>query len=283
MIDINTCSVPEFLEALQNNEIKIDLNGHFMNLKMDNSWKEKSLLTQLKDFLEREIEREHSLPDIGIKWHLSIINGSCNCGERLYPEILDPTTIGFESECPYKDGLPLQTVRIEVPTGKMIFCNFFRCDGLFDPEDQYSDKFSINQIQGRINYAKHYAEKHNIGYAQMGNMSGDVYVNPGKDKVIIGSDNDYQKDYEAYGYTKPNPEWVQAVEDGFVSKGTIDMSMWRWMCIDESLLPEGIEVVERVDVDLVPGKYEIIHYYDTTPDSKEFSRFKYSTIERIQN
>jgi len=281
MINLETCNPTELLEALENNEIKIDLNGHFMNLKKENSWKEEAILKQLirhfKIVVKKDSEISRKYPALTFYDPES----TCNCGEILYLKILDPTALvlGYKSECPYKDGLPLQTVNIKVPTGRMIFCNFFRDEDLFDPKDKHSNKFSINQIQGRINYAKHYAENHNIGYGQMGNMSGDVYVNPAKDKVIIG--DCYPEDWEDYGYSGPDPEYTQAMKEGFESKGNISMSMWRWMCIDESLLPEGMEVEERVDVNLVPGTYQVIHYYDTTPNPKDYGLFKYSTIEKI--
>ena len=44
---------------------------------------------------------------------------------------------------------------------------------------------------------------------------------------------------------------------------------------------EDIKIAERLDVKVAPGRYKVIHYYDTAPDIKGISLFKYSTLERI--
>jgi len=146
---------------------------------------------------------------------------------------------------------------INVPTGDLIFTNYFTKEELYTMPN--------NCITGRNNLMQYLATK-NIGYGQMGNMSVSVYVKNTGDEIIIGSEYDYDGDYENY-----------VEHEGFKNIGDISLSVWRWMCGDLQVLkdngeklPTNLEINKKIDDDykdyiwtkVTPGTWVIEHFYD---------------------
>lgn len=155
---------------------------------------------------------------------------------------------------------------IDVPSGKFIITNHFgKNDDIYDPEDGRIGYESINALSGRIKMAEVLAEK-NIAYAQMGNMSINVYVNESGTEIIIGDEY----------YYDGNQEFIRSFE-GFKRIGYISLSVWRWQAADKEILkgfnypiPENLKEDDIVDhehmdyalLNIKPGRWKIEHFYD---------------------
>lgn len=178
---------------------------------------------------------------------------------------------------------------IEVPSGKLLFTNFFKQDKIYEFPDgvnQYDAEHSINSILGRNNLMQYLATQ-NIGYAQMGNMSVNVFVNKTGDEIIIGND---------YGYDRKTDREYTIKHKGFKNLGSISLSVWRWMCGDIQVLKEhGEELPDNLVVnkcvendykdyiltDVKPGKWKIEHYYDFSKGDDD--PIIYSRLKLIKN
>jgi len=254
------------------------------------------------------------------------------CGNNYPFIIIDKETIGIgpnykmedkgetDCTCVFSDGMKPQTIQFDVPTGVLVFSNFFdyrkpttksqkECDcyvnenredpsknemEIFEPKDKWAGEWSINEFLGRVNYMKHYAEKFNIAYGQMGNMSIGIFVNKEKNEIIIG--NPYAEDYEdeedENEETQENclnclQEHQKYKKMGFKQIATISLEMWRWMAADKSILDKyEIPLKEENDlfgiktVKVKKGKWEMTHYYDS--DEGKRDGFVYSHLKRIE-
>lgn len=164
----------------------------------------------------------------------------------------------------FKDAGKLVS-EINVPTGDLIFTNYFKKEELYTMPNEYKSENSINCIQGRYNLMQHLAAK-NIGYGQMGNMSVSVFVKNTGDEIIIGSEYDYDGDDENY-----------VEHEGFKKIGDISLSVWRWMCGDLQVLkdnneelPSNLVANKKIEDDykdyiwtkVKPGTWTIEHFYD---------------------
>ena len=162
---------------------------------------------------------------------------------------------------------------IEVPTGELLFTNFFKKEKIYTMPNEYSASNSINSINGRNNLMQ-YLSTQNIGYGQMGNMSVNIFVNNAGDEIIIGSE---------YGYNEEDGEF-DISHEGFTNYGSISLGVWRWMCGDIQILkehgekiPKNVEVNKHVEnnykdyicVLVKPGTWVIEHFYDLIDDDNE--------------
>jgi hypothetical protein len=152
---------------------------------------------------------------------------------------------------------------IEVPSGELIFTNYFEKDELYElPEDiKWNRENSINHLMGRLNLMEYLASK-NVGYGQMGNMDVTIFLKDTKDQIIVGSEygrRDHQMRHK--GYTK---------------LGSISLRVWRWMCADKQILIGHGENVEELSDTVVanvnPGRWVVEHYYDITGNDKIYSK-----------
>jgi hypothetical protein len=179
--------------------------------------------------------------------------------------------------------------RIEVPTGELVFSNFFRTKELYcDPDNEWG-KPGINSLLGRDALMQNLATR-NVGYGQMGNMSAGICSN-GRDEIYVC--DTYPVALDNARYYEDHPERLEEmsekekrmlykdVEDsknlekkfeteGFTNHGNVSMSVWRWQCADKSVLDahgEDLEALKKDYVDVItvkvePGTWEIEHYYD---------------------
>ncbi|MCB1712962.1 MAG: hypothetical protein KDH96_10950 [Candidatus Riesia sp.] len=249
--------------------------------------------------------------EVKIGHYIHSVERQCsNCDSTMYVILVDENTICYipsgkywetanlsgkkyeyravEADCPQCEAAELVkskklTSHIDVPSGQLIFQNYFEKDELYDKKERYS-RPSICSILGRNELMQELAEK-NVGYGQMGNMSVTIYSN-GKDEVLVGSSIESYLDNKAYYEKNPDKidkQWkkevkdaenfIRTIEEGkFKRLGEISLSVWRWMCMDKKLMEEHGEKVageyskkyysEHVPVKLKSGKYRIDHFFD---------------------
>lgn len=251
----------------------------------------------------------------------NVENQCSSCGESLYPILIDEKTLGYIPSGEYwdiaeasgktygyvakkEDFKPCSCIEmnekqkfvaeIDVPSGKLVFQNFFKTKELYESiNDGYN---SINSLAGRNDLMQELASR-NVGYGQMGNMGITVYSND-VDEIIIGDSLDVFE--ENVGYYEECPEeigdgWAQQLIEGnvfknrleagnFDNKGDISLSVWRWQCADiETLKKWGEEPTtdkyqDVIILDVKPGRYEINHFYDFPSNGD----YLYSTIKLIK-
>lgn len=79
--------------------------------------------------------------------------------------------------------LPLVT-KISIPSGKILFHNYFPNSVSPEMENRWSNENSLNGMRGRRNHARHY-EKHGVLFGQTGNTNLNVWINQAKDCILI--------------------------------------------------------------------------------------------------
>lgn len=238
------------------------------------------------------------------------------CGQEFPLVVLSATEIGLgpnwdmidkrqeDCTCQFPNGMKPVTIRFNVPTGKLVFSNFFDdrkptdkkpqdCDCYASERDgkttmeifELKDKWdhSINDFIGRVYLMRHYASKFNIAYGQMGNMGIAIYVNRTGDKIIIGNayPEDHDKDSKTY------KQWMRLKKQGFREVGNISLEMWRWMACDKSILDQyEIPLKEEGDmfgvctVEVKKGKWKMTHYYDSDVGTED--DFVYSVLQLVK-
>lgn len=174
---------------------------------------------------------------------------------------------------------------IEVPSGRLVFANFFlnkepgdkgRGQHLIpdfeEPSGSRTNEFDINCELGRYKLMQAYAEK-NVGYAQMGNMSVDVFVNGAGNALKVSSE---------YYYDRDEDEEHTITYTGFYVAGQVSLGMRRWMCADEKVLEElNGHVPDQSDklvIPVEPGVYAIKNYM---PGLSENDKPLYAEIYRL--
>jgi hypothetical protein len=246
--------------------------------------------------------------NVEIGHHLMDMTQYCfNCDSEMYVILIDEKTIGYIPSNEYWDIAEKSGTKygykakkedckkcsashltesqkleatIEVPSGELIFQNYFDKEELYEGKEKYGTP-GINSILGRNKLMQELAEK-NVGYGQMGNMGVTVYSNE-TDEIIIGNNVDMYYDNKGYYESHPekiDDEWLKEEKDAkefekylkegnFKKMGEISLSVWRWMCMDKQLLLEHGETLktddiyqDSVEVHVQKGNYKIEHYFD---------------------
>lgn len=234
-------------------------------------------------------ETEHYCFDCGKTLHLMVVddNTISMVDYSTYSEfrqknetgrwLMNPSDITNCSVKELRDEKKLVS-EINVPSGELLFKNYFDTEKIYTMPDEYKSENSICSISGRKNLMK-YLSNLNIGYAQMGNMSINVFLNKSGDEIIIGNDYDCDEDDNE----------IEVEHEGFKNLGSISLSVWRWMCGDLQVLrehgekiPNNLKVNKQTEVDykdsiltkVKPGIWVIEHYYDfaKNDDDKIYSR-----------
>lgn len=318
-------NLKEIVDGLEAGSITIDHESHLTNSVKDRvvryyerindtvrdskdkevrEWKSKELLRQL----------EH-----GEYLGLSGLECQCfDCGANLYIVLKDDNTLSLIPTHDYWDitdkgaareniskydyvikpeefpscvAKPLRKKKklvseIEVPSGELIFQNYFNTKKLYvDPENEWGEP-SINSVLGR-DVLMQYLAKQNVGYGQMGNMSVSIHVKNDGSEIIVTT---------PYGYDGEKDEEYDVEFDGFKQMGSISLSVWRWQCADKKVLEEAGETIPEIDpkakVDVYSdavlakvktGKWRIEHYFDffTRKDDEKRNPI-YSKLTLIQ-
>lgn len=187
-----------------------------------------------------------------------------------------------EIVCPLKDGVKPHSIRIGVPTGKLLFANFFREIEIAPEGKKYSTEFNLDTPLGRQNIARYLASQ-NVGYAQTGNLTVQFFKKG--DEIIVTRSEALDAESELK-YCRKQPE-KYAVEiakytemikffEGYEYIGSISCEVWRWMCADrQHLEAQGFSPeknMDYVDVAVTPGTWELTDYYwsDDYNDDRDF-------------
>jgi hypothetical protein len=247
------------------------------------------------------------------------------CEQNMRLVLFDENTIGFISNKDYNDkskthgynhkstisdikqcvASDLKLAKklistISVPSGELVIKNFFNTDEIYKlPKDEEYKGASVQSILGRNKLMQYLASK-DVGYGQMGNMSVGVYIKDNTD-IIIG--NSYVEDRiidleatieELESDDKELDDYKEELKDAYAFSnlikeykclGTISLSVWRWMCIDKSILDSYNEPLVRDEYDhaivanVTAGQYQIehIYYFPVNGD------YIYSRINLINN
>jgi len=240
------------------------------------------------------------------------------CGERMMYALLDENTIGlspsysmkkmdiWDCTCKFKDGEKQHSYHITVPTGKLVFVNFFddrkpyiendknrdcyinkdkKEMKIFEPKEKWSEEFNLNTHLGRIGLMNHYSSKHNIAFGQMGDGGIGIYTNKNRDRIVIScaylanrlTDKDGDKQY----LTK-----IEKFLKEYRKVGQISLEMWRWMAADMSVVEKNKIPVKinkndynkDVLLKVKKGKWKVTHKY-RTDDCNEDKDIEYSVLE----
>ena len=290
-----------FIKNVEEETLKLEFNGHAPYGGIYNE-------------IKREIERRDG--DNGISADSVFYNqligkkfykdgdGCYYCGSKLGYQIKDENTVEYfmwERGEEYKDKTEIDgrcsmeekdsrihEFEITIPTGEVVIDNYFLDnDGeyLFDvPEDeQYSDKYTLQTLKGRFNRQDYLSKTHNLGYAQMGNMSMDVFVSKDGKKLIFGTEpyDWYDEEDEEYSApTKKDKAFNDKFEKEWTNLGNISLSVWRWECADKKTLTDAGHSGEgEVVAKVVPGTYTVRHLYGSVNCEKNTNRYMtYSEI-----
>lgn len=184
------------------------------------------------------------------------------------------------SDCACKDLIRQRklTADIDVPTGKLVFANYFKPDEIYtNPEHQNEKEYSLNATLGRYNLMQHLAKK-NVGYAQMSNMSVNLYVKNDGTEIIVGPQ---------YKYDEENQE-LKVVYEGFTYAGEINCGVWCWQCADKQLLdkyedpfPTFCDEPEYIEIPVKSGKWHIEHYFEFSSKEDDRKGLPYSRLTFI--
>jgi len=205
-----------------------------------------------------------------------------DCGKYLGLKLTD-NILSFVEECitiPIVKSKKLEA-DIKIPTGKVVFQNFFSKDELHhDPKNEFGYP-DINSLFGRKKLMD-YLSTQDVGYGQMGNMGISIYSNLNNEILVadrhiedsISELEDIEEFPEEY-----SPEYVEQIKQdakfakefqeyidkrGIVKLGNISLSMWRWVCADIAILEKA---EEKIDDDAIvfnvnKGAWHIEHYFE---------------------
>ena len=276
----------ELLHGLENGTIKIKESTHVINLKgvirdleRNISFFKKSLEkykddnSGMRDYYNTVLNKDYNTGE-----EISGGIGSeraecCDCSERFNMVIFDSETIDFVSrsgnECSGKSmrDKKMMEATIKVPSGKLLFCNFFKTDKIYDKPFKKGDINNICYNVGQFELMEYLASE-NIGYGQMGNMGVNIYRRLDGKEIIVG---------DSYSYNEEDDEdEVEREFEGFENLGYISLSVWRWMCGDLEVLdghgevyPSDLVINGHIDtdykdyvlLDVAVGEWKIEHYY----------------------
>ena len=231
-------------------------------------------------------------------------------GNDLYM-VLQDNTIKFKARADGKEFKLIDVVLpdwtqpytwgISVPSKKLVFRNFFPDTINPEPPDQYSREWSLDSYVGMKKRSTFYAHQNGVGYGQMGNMSIEIFSN-GMEIIIVSpylqsSVDDYEYCLEEgdddLEFEKEQAEKALVIlnylkDNGFESKGTICLDMWRYECIDYDRLQShiangGIELYgsDEVIVELQGDKVYAEHYYQSYSSHPTLGHEVYAHIKVV--
>lgn len=159
-------------ERVKSGKLKIDFRGHFAGYH--EGWFERSLMMMLmslrsdKKTMEilknRHEGKKDDRPVYLTHWN-DLVCASC-CRETKFK--LTNTKLTADTACPHPDGYPAYTVRINVPSGKLIFGNDFRDIVEIDAS------YDVNRTRGSEQTSRAYADAGMI-HITVGNTCPGLY------------------------------------------------------------------------------------------------------------
>lgn len=175
------------------------------------------------------------------------------------------------NKCKFPDGMPPICVNISVPSGKLVFVNYF--DGVEPP----TDNGRFNGAAGYKLESEHYA-KFNIAYGACGNSCPSVLLNAKKDKIIVGKQR----------YDDDDDEKIVDGFKGYERVGGVITDLWAWSAADLQTAikvgwaePAPLDSFKDDVIEVVPGKYRVSQLFHRVDYDNYKIKQKYATIERI--
>lgn len=201
------------------------------------------------------------------------------CG-RTIGVTFDGKTFGAETVCPYPDGMPEYSMRLKVPSGKLVaddnFCNEYEQDapdriicGEVFGKDLQSFKYDVNTHIGKRQVFMFYA-KRGMAHGYVGNTCPGIYRL--KDGSLTVASCRYD---ERSGKERDVPgERV----------GGICTDLWWYSIADhDDFLAHGGKISNFTSIiDVEPGVYTVTHRTHTF-DMWENATHHYATIKRTGN
>lgn len=287
----------DIIEGLKNNTLEVESNFHWYSKKhlidlLDGMYNKHLISYKVnselfKDDVTKVIYLNDNNPEKDFKngeeiyFKLTMISSTFKCfacDKELIPIMGDNKLIlcervfycdnhlrlheNLNKKCEMKELINSQklTSTINVPSGKLIFTDFFRTESLHERPDVYTDKdyCDIESLKGR-NKLMQYLATQNVGYGQLSNMCYGVFVKDDKTEIILA--NIYYYDEDDYEY--------HTEIDGFTYLGSVCCDMWRWQCADKLVLEavnDPYEEKEHIAADVNIGNWQIEHFFDFIRD-----------------
>lgn len=187
------------------------------------------------------------------------------CGKDLELQF-NGRDIYATTRCRYPSGFPEIKAVISVPSGRLVFANFFK--------GVPATKGPGGEGVGAMAYkheTRHYA-KYNVAHAFCGNTSPRIFVSSKRDKVVIGRPALDHKTFQ--DVPDPWPDYKQA--------GAITTEAWSWAAACEDtvrMFEEQVPVALKLKV--LPGQYRIIQQYHLANHNDITHPLVYGVLERI--
>lgn len=305
-------NIEELYTRLQDGQIAVNYKHHQINplleaLEMsirhfrELAGNEKDNVVQEvgKTFLSKQIEYCKPITG-GVADNMS--HYCFHCGKQLFMVMTDDTHLTFVetddyynippemrdeginpahyTDCACKDLIRQRklTADIDIPTGKLVFANYFNPDEIStNPERRYEKEYSLNATLGRYNLMQHLAQK-NVGYGQMANMLAHIYVKNDGSEIILGPRHKYDDEGQE----------SEVVYEGFTYAGEVNCDAWRWQCADRQLLdkyedpfPKFCNEPVCVEIPVKSGKWHIEHFFEFYSDEDDRKGLPYSRLTHI--
>jgi hypothetical protein len=262
----------KFDKAFQAGQIRFDFNGHHRKRRSKPTKPKEYTYDFRRDFGYEEtiIDDIHTAafiyakdmesvelgmklidnPGNGRKWVLlDGVNdlGYCvDCGKRLRYRF-NGRTIKVVDACEHPTGTPI-TFEIDVPSGVMLFANYFDKIVDFDTNTAYrADAHGAAEHKMEL---EHYAAQ-NVAQVFCGNSCPGIYKCENRDKFWIGN----------AGYDSEGDNETEQMPGKSV--GSICTDLWAWsMTCQDTYDKLGCEHGSDFDVKVKPGKYRVTqHWY----------------------
>lgn len=269
-----------FLKNFENEKLEINFNGHQFNPHFVNE-----SITVHKNFIEiiKGRKNKEEMKSFGYINQSFINTATCTlCGRRMGVKLADEKHVNVftypkviraidEKEFDYSpckmQGQKINSFELNFPTGKVAINNIFKHPTehkyLFNvpASKEYIDEYSLESVLGRFNKQNYIAQNFNVGYGQMSNMSFDVFISSDKKRLVF-AEEPFEDSDELNLETEA---WNEKFEAEFTKVGHICCDVWHWECADEQVLKDnGYKGGRDVLVDVVPGKYQVTHFFDSS-------------------
>lgn len=198
------------------------------------------------------------------------------CGRQM-GLTFDGRVFGAETVCPYPNGLPEYSMRLAVPSGKIVAGNNFRdeyeqdapdrkCNGMSFGKDLASFKYNINTDMGQRHVFMFYA-KRGLAHGFVGNTCPSIYRT--KSGILTVSKCRYDKRYKERDVPGERV-------------GGICTDLWWYSIADhDDFVSHGGDTKRFVDIiDVEPGIYRVTHRTHTF-DRDENKTDHFAVIQRI--
>lgn len=273
----------KFRQKLMAGEITFDWNGHYRSRKtkpvfppkyeyefrkefgLEESFGDILMLTvtdlSIKNFKKLLLMLDNPTNEYIPLRTVASINMCGDCGDKIKFSF-NGDTVKVATKCKHPKGHPPVEVYISVPSGKLVFENYFV--GANPPDDSGLMGAVSNKYD-----TEHYAHQ-NVGYGFCGNSCPGVWLK-GKTNIIMGREG------------HDNNDKVIAPFTGYKQVGSVTTDLWAWSTADmETAKKLGWTGDRRATVvDVKPGVYKVsqlFHLVGEAYDNFELA-CKYATIE----